>query len=430
MAIDDDATTTLLVMEMFSVRGYRVVSATGGAEALEKIDLVQPDIILLDIMMPGMDGYETCSRIKAIPEFALTPIVMLTSYDDVDAVERAYECGASDFISKPINWPILIHRVDYAVRAARAFANEAQAAKLSRAIDISPSQILMFHSHSLKVLYANTSAKNNLGYSENELEALAFEDVTTIPKSSRLKEKILRLGEGQQITLSVDMRRADGSCFPAEGFVIQSSEGGSQSFIGIFQDISERKKAEEELHRLAFYDVLTGLPNRRLMREHVERSLAFAARKSTSCAMLIMDLDGFKQINDTLGHKVGDLLLKEVSNRLSGLLRKTDIVAHDTSTGAKVSEGQVARLGGDEFILLLTEVSDTSGLTKVAARVLEEIAKPYNVNERVLNITCSIGIALYPENGTTLDELMMRADSAMYDAKRAGKNTYAFSSKK
>lgn len=203
--------------------------------------------------------------------------------------------------------------------------------------------------------------------------------------------------------------------------------GGSQSYIGIFQDISERKRAEEELHRLAFYDVLTGLPNRHLLQVHVQQALAFAARKSTRCAICIMDLDSFKQINDTLGHKVGDLLLKEVSRRLSGLLRKTDVVAYDTSTEPDASGNQIARLGGDEFIFLLTELSDPAALERIAARVLKEIAQPYKVQGTVLNITCSIGIARYPEDGVELDELMMRADKAMYEAKRAGKNTYAFS---
>lgn len=426
LAIDDDATMTMLIEVMFAERGYQVFSASGGAEALEKILEIQPDIILLDIMMPGMDGYETCSLIKAIPDFAHTPVIMLTSSDDVEAVERAYANGASDFLCKPINWPILIHRVDYALRAARAFANENQAAMLSRAIDVSPSEILIFHNDSLKVLNANTSAKDNLGYAGDELEALAFEDIAALSSPNRLGESILSLGEGQQISLTVDMRRANGSLYPAEGFVIHSSEEGSQCYIGIFQDISERKLAEEEMHRLAFYDVLTGLPNRRLFQEHVERALPLAARGSAHCAICVLDLDGFKQINDTLGHKVGDLLLKEVSHRLNGLLRKTDVVAYEASTETDVSKNHVARLGGDEFVLLLTELADQAAAARVAARVLKEIAQPYNVHTRELNVTCSIGIALYPEHGATLDELMMRADTAMYKAKESGKNNYAF----
>ncbi|MFK8051148.1 MAG: diguanylate cyclase [Halioglobus sp.] len=426
LAVDDDITTTMLVEAMFSERGYQVFSASGGAEALDKIVEIQPDIILLDIMMPEMDGYETCKRIKAISDFTYTPIIMLTSSDNVEAVENAYASGASDFICKPVNWPILFHRVDYALRAARAFASENQAAMLSRAIDVSPSEILICHRQSLKILNANTSAKDNLGYSRDALNALSFHDIAAISSPNRLDDSLLNLEEGEQVSLTVDMLRADGTNYPAEGFVIHSCEESSQCYIGIFQDISERKQAEEELHRMAFYDVLTGLPNRRLFQEHVERALDLAKRRGVHCAICVMDLDGFKRINDTLGHKVGDLLLKEISHRLNGLLRKTDLVAYEASTDALASQNQIARLGGDEFILLLTELDDANSVQRVAERVLKEVAQPYTVDNAELTITCSIGIALYPENGATLDELMTDADTAMYQAKQAGKNNYAF----
>lgn len=429
LVVDDDPAIAILAEEVFSAKGYRLEIASSGEEALERITEVNPDVILLDIMMPGINGCETCARIKAMEGFRHTPVIMLTGRDDVQAVEQSYEQGAWDFTPKPINWPMLTHRVRHALKAAQAFAGERKAARLSRAIDNSPSEVFVLDLDTLEILSANTSALSNLGYSGRELEALRFMDIVVNQDHGDLAAKLRSLPERRQLGLDADIRRKDGSVYPVEGILLFSPEDENPVCIALFQDVSERRRVEEELHRLAFYDELTGLPNRRLLHEYVSRALAHAGRKGSRCALCIVDLDGFKLINDSLGHTVGDLLLKEVSHRLAGLVRQYDLVARESGTDEGDSTTRVARLGGDEFLLLLTDIQDTTTPAKIASRVLKEIAHPYDVHRTELNLTGSIGISMYPEDGTSLDELMMRADTAMYKAKHAGKNNYAFYTK-
>ena len=369
LVIDDDPGILLLTEEVFVGQGYRVETAASGEEALERIHGIVPDVILLDILMPGIDGYEVCSRIKQIPGHENTPVVMLTGLDDVEAVDRAYEHGAWDFTSKPINWPILIHRVRYALRASNAFAHQQKSARLSRAIDSSPSEVVLLNAESMTIESANTSALENLGYGSEELRGQRFSQLAVDVVGGGLQEQLKKLDENQQINLSFTMQRKDGTSYPAEGIVLYSTEEKPHVYIGIFQDITERRKVEEELHRLAFYDDLTGLPNRRLLQEHVTQALAVAERRNTRCAICLLDLDGFKTINDTLGHSVGDLLLKEVSHRLCSVVRQHDLVSLDSTHNLDSTGPQIARLGGDEFLLLITDFEDIDVPAKVANRV-------------------------------------------------------------
>lgn len=430
LAVDDELNMRLLISEVFTAEGYRVVTAASGEEALELMQELVPDIILLDIMMPGIDGFEVCSRVKQLPGHENTPVIMLTGLDDVKAIKHAYEVGAWDFMSKPIKWPVLVYRVRYALRASHSFSIEQKSARLSRAIDSSPSEVLLFDATSMKVESANASALANLGYQLGELRGLDFAKLAVDIPGIPLREQLQQLNENQQVNLTFTMSRKDGSSYPAEGIVLYSAEEKPHVYIGIFQDITERKNVENELHRLAFFDDLTGLPNRRMLQEHVVEALTVAKAKNTRCALCLLDLDGFKAINDTLGHSVGDLLLKEVAHRLSSILRQEDIVSRDSVQElSAVSGTHLARLGGDEFLMLITDFTDADVPAKVMNRVLRQIAMPYHVHKTELNLTGSVGIALYPNDGDSLDVLMKYADTAMYKAKHCGKNNYSFYSK-
>lgn len=185
--------------------------------------------------------------------------------------------------------------------------------------------------------------------------------------------------------------------------------------IGIIQnthDITALKENEAQIRQLAYYDTLTSLPNRRLLLDRLNRALAQARRFRRALAVMFLDLDRFKQINDTLGHAAGDELLKQVAERLTGCVRAGDTVA---------------RAGGDEFVIVLTEVSQPRDAARVAEKVIEACATPATLNGQPLNISVSIGIALYPVEGTDdFDELMIKADMAMYEAKEAGGGVYRF----
>ena len=425
LAVDDEPGMRLLAEAAFAGAGYRVLLASGGEEALSLLDSHRPDVVLLDILMPGMDGLETCRRIKAMPDHQHVPIIMLTGLDDVEAVEKAYQSGAWDFCSKPINWQILKHRVSFALRASEAFAAERRSSRLSRTIDRSHSEVLTFDADTGLLISANHSARENLGYGEREVIGVPFFSIAHSAAGPGLADQLKSLPEQGQVNLSVILLRRDGTRYPAEGIFLYSRDEEPHVVICILQDVSERRRVEAELHRLAHYDELTKLPNRRLLSEHVNNALARAARNGTRCAICMLDLDGFKRVNDTLGHSAGDRLLQEVAERLTGVVRMYDCVSREARRDDPQLT-QLARLGGDEFFLLLTDFSEEGDAAKVARRTLDQVAMPYRINDASLTITGSMGIALYPDDGDSLDTLMMRADSAMYRAKQNGKNAYAY----
>lgn len=426
LAVDDDPGMRLLCEAAFSDEGYRVLLAGSGEEALTVLETEVPAVILLDIMMPGMDGFATCTAIKSSQEHSNIPVIMLTGMDDVDAVERAYNCGAWDFTAKPINWQILKYRVRYALRASEAFRAERRAARLSRTIDNGHSEVLTFDADTGMLRSANNSARKNLGYDLDELLGLPFFSLGHGTAGTSLALELEALRVKGQLNLTLTLLRKNGTRYPAEGIFLYSGDEKPHQVVCILQDTSERKRVEAELHRLAHYDDLTKLPNRRLLQEHVRGALARAARNGTRCAICMLDLDGFKRVNDTLGHTAGDRLLQEVAQRLTSVVRMYDCVARDNSSDEDPSVTQLARLGGDEFFLLLTDFTEDSGPARVATRLLEQVALPYEINGANLTITGSLGIAIYPTDGDTLDTLMMRADSAMYRAKQDGKNTFAY----
>lgn len=192
---------------------------------------------------------------------------------------------------------------------------------------------------------------------------------------------------------------------------VKDEQGALTHYIGIFSDITSEKENEERLAHLAHYDQLTNLPNRVLFNDRLKQSLALARRANNRLAVMFLDLDGFKAINDSLGHGAGDQLLQEVAKRLSECLRSSDTVA---------------RFGGDEFTIVLPVINNKESAARIATKITEEIAKPYNINGNEAHVTTSIGISLYPTDGQQVQTLVKKADNAMYHAKRHGKNHHEF----
>ncbi len=227
-------------------------------------------------------------------------------------------------------------------------------------------------------------------------------------KHSREHRFIGRDGSERAIYEQVEALHADGRAILVRGTV---------------QDITERKETERKMHDLAYYDSLTGLPNRALFKEQLARAIRVAERQQERLAVMFLDLDRFKQINDSLGHSVGDQLLKEVGKRLGACLRATDNVGRDRGDDA------MARLGGDEFTVLLTELAQPEDAGKVAHRIVEALARPFSIDGQELFVSASLGIAVYPADGTDVDALLKSADVAMYSAKEQGRNNYQFYSR-
>jgi diguanylate cyclase (GGDEF)-like protein/PAS domain S-box-containing protein len=427
LVVDDDPVALILAEASLTSQSMDVVIANSGENALALMERVNPDIVLLDIMMPGIDGFATCSAIRKLPAHKNTPIIMLTGRDDIDAVERAFDAGTWDFASKPVNWTLLRHRIAHSLAASIAFSVQRKAARISNTLDNSSNEIIAFDTRNFQIEHANASARKNLGHKDTALYALCLRDITNGVDAADLERRMARLKSGQQLTVKLQLKRADGATYPVEGTMLHNDEEQPPVYVGIFQDITERRRTENELRRLAYYDDLTGLPNRTLFKEYVNKALAIAARNYESFAICILDLDGFKSINDALGHSFGDLLLKQVSDRLTSQIRQHDAVVR-LNGDAENEEAtlEVARFGGDEFLILLTNFCDASAPAMAVNRILRSIAIPYNVQGQELSVTGSVGIALYPQDGNNLDELLRRADSAMYVAKNSGKNKYYY----
>ncbi|MFA6312090.1 MAG: EAL domain-containing protein [Sterolibacterium sp.] len=208
-------------------------------------------------------------------------------------------------------------------------------------------------------------------------------------------------------------RRKSGGIFPQWGSiaVIRDASGQTSNYIGVFSDITERKAAEERIEFLAYHDVLTGLPNRRLALDHLELALAYADRSETKAVVLFLDLDNFKSINDSFGHAIGDALLNTVAKRLRECTRDTDTIC---------------RQGGDEFLIVLSNVSDADAITSIAVKILESVERPIHIEGKELSTSLSIGISVYPDDSRDVDTLLNLADTAMYSAKESGRNVYRF----
>ena len=265
----------------------------------------------------------------------------------------------------------------------------------------------------LKIVTTNPSFERLTSFSEAEMAGLTplefFSEQSNQPLVRQALNDVQELGfwEGELWN-----RRKNGHAYLCMISLVrvQDEHGRTINYIGFFKDRTESHAAKQKIEELAFSDVLTGLPNRLLLAERLRQSIIFASRQNSKFALLFLDLDHFKQINDSLGHPFGDRVLIEVTERLKKCLRHVDTAA---------------RLGGDEFVLLLHE-ADAAGAEICARRVLEELRAPFNLDGMNFTVTCSIGIALYPDDGTGMDDLIKNADSAMYHVKERGRSDFRF----
>ncbi|KPJ94044.1 MAG: hypothetical protein AMJ53_06100, partial [Gammaproteobacteria bacterium SG8_11] len=269
-------------------------------------------------------------------------------------------------------------------------------------------------SESLRFLQVNQGALNNLGYSSKEIQQLTVTEIK--PEISeddfRKLTKPLFDGSRSRIIFETIHRRRDGSVYPVEIRLQLSHSEVPPVFLANVQDITERKKAESHLQFLANYDSLTGLPNRSLFLDRLSMAIEHSKRTNTLTALIYLDMDEFKTINDTLGHLAGDELLRQVAKRLQGCARKSDTVA---------------RLGGDEFTVIVSNLNNTAGVEMVVKKIIESINAPFHISGQDLMVSTSLGVTFFPfSDKDDVYTLVKQADSAMYQAKRRGKNTFEF----
>ena len=428
LVVDDDEAVRRFVRIALEEIGLEVCEASNGAEALEQFELRCPHIIVLDVLMPVMDGHTACSKLRGSAGGGRVPILMMTGLDDVEAIAGAYEHGATDFITKPLNPTILSHRVRYMLRGSRTLdALLRSETRLGLAQRIAKIGNWEWQPHTGQ-FSASSELCRLMGIRPQDFGGTLDAFLQAVDAEDRERvEQALRRILSDRTPCDIDHRIVlpNGSVFVAnlQAEAIFDDQLKALTIVGTAQDISERKRSEREIHRLAYYDSLTGLPNRVLFKDRVTHAIAHARRYQYHLALLFLDLDRFKLINDTLGHNVGDLLLKHVADRLSESVRHSDSISRSTD-GEQPPE--LARLGGDEFTVLLTNLRDVQDASKVARRILEALARPFAVSGHEIFVTVSVGIAIFPADGESVDLLLKNSDTAMYHAKEQGRNNFQY----
>jgi len=440
LLVDDDDLALMLTAEALRGRGFEITEAGSGEQALAMLSDWTPDIIVLDAMMPGLDGFDTCHALRESPGFENMPVLMLTGLDDEASINRAYQVGATDFFVKSTQWSLLAGRLRHVLRSARTRQElERSKSKLARAQDLArmgsfdwrrPSGASL---HPTGGLTLAPEALRVFGYAPLDRVSLR-RLVRMVPLPERRgMTRVLAEVQGQNTVLAIDVPVSlpDGRMriVHIEAEPEFNEHGHCAGYTGIVQDVTDRRIAEDRIRHLANFDALTGLPNRRQLIWRTERALDHARRLGHQAALLLIDLDRFKVINDTLGHAAGDELLVEVAARLRGCVRHSDQVMDGALDAASARSHRtleaVGRLGGDEFVALLPEVADETDAERVSGRILDVMREPVFVGGQECFVTASVGIALFPRDGTSVADLMRNSDVAMYSVKNAGRNDSA-----
>jgi predicted signal transduction protein with EAL and GGDEF domain len=367
-----------------------------------------------------------------------TPVLMLTGLDDDASIRHAYEVGATDFFVKSPQWSLLEGRLRYLLRASRTRQELVRSrARLARAQDLARMGSfdwrsvphhwegrLEFSVEALRLLGMPVASRPSL---KDILRMVPLSERDTLLR--RFKDMLAHhsvLATDVVLVMPDDRRRV--VHIEAEPDIDAHVGDGAVAYTGIVQDVTDRRTAEDKIRHLANFDALTGLPNRRQLIWRAEAAIDYARRFGHLSALLLIDLDRFKVINDTLGHAAGDELLTEVARRLRSCVRYSERVMEPSIDGgvrAHRTLEAVGRLGGDEFVALLPEIATEGDAERVANRILEAMRPPIHIGQQECFVTASVGVAIFPRDGQTVLDLLRNSDVAMYAAKDSGRNAAA-----
>ncbi len=449
LVVDDDFMLRSMACKTLRHAGFEVSEANSGEEGLERFADTHFDLVLLDVMMPGLDGFEVCARLRARPRGARLPILLLTGLSDTQSVDAAYASGATDFITKPINWTLLSHRVRYALRASVASEDMRRSREtLSRAQRLAGMGNWQLHpdgrlecSAELLRMFGQLTPADQLD--EHQLANVFLSQVVEHHKDQLLRARLALLSEGKPYQMEYQIRRPSGEVRTvfeqAEAAANLSLTDNAEQDVGmliegITQDITERVEAQNRIRQLAHYDDVTGLPNRLFFSELATPVLERARRNRTHCAMLHVDIDRFKGVNDAFGREQGDAVLKALADRFRSWIRSGDL-----ASAAIPSEGGeqnlLARVGGNAFNLMIADLADQAQAAEVAQRLLNSFEQPFavgghqggdQVGDQTLLLSASIGISVFPGDAQNLADLTRCAEQAVYSAKAAGRAQHRF----
>lgn len=436
LVVDDDLRLLESLCRLLQTSGFQVDAAQGGRIACRQIETQGYDLVLLDMRMPDMDGLEVMADLQS--KDLDVPVVVVSGEASFSIVSKALRRGAYDYVKKPYLADELIATVRSVLRKRMLEKAHAdiqwqlqKSEELHRYIVNSSPDIVFMLDRKGCFCFLNSKVETLLGYGCGELmgrhfrqlvdsadvakASFAFSDSSITMQNPRSLELRLKSRGSRKAT-----RHFEVTAFPIDGSTLQAQPGeeagpGAQAvpqlIYGTARDITERKDAEAFINFQAYHDLLTRLPNRSLFKDRLNLAITHARRTSQQLAVMFLDLDRFKVINDTLGHAMGDRLLQAVAHRLEGCLRKGDTLS---------------RFGGDEFTLLLPAVTSDEDARIIARKLICSLKAPFKLDAHEVFVGISIGIAMFPGAGDCLEQLIQRADVAMYHVKGRGKDGYQF----
>ncbi|MGH1477449.1 MAG: putative bifunctional diguanylate cyclase/phosphodiesterase [Geminicoccales bacterium] len=416
LVADDDEMQRFLIGEALEAEGFEVHLVDDGRAAVDFCKRLHPDVVLLDVIMPNMNGFEACSAIRMLPHGEQLPIVMVTGQEDIGSIATAYEAGATDFIAKPLNWTLLRHRIRYVSRAGATFkqlhASEMRLAEAQRIACLGswewyPDDARLDGSAEVRKMFNLPAMDTPISLSDL-LDQIHPED------RGSLRADLDRLITTETAIAGEVRTNPKGSTsrfIEVHATVCDSGPQGAKTIRGTFQDVTERRLTEARLHHLDHHDALTGLPNRPLFHERLGQALERARREGIDAAVLCIDIDRFKDINDSLGHAVGDVLLQNIATRLQNQVRGIDTVA---------------RLGGDSFAVAQVGLLQPTGAERLTSRLLDALREPFQVEGHELFIDANVGVAIGPHDAGDPEQLLIKADIALHGAKEEGRGLCHF----
>ena len=432
LVVDDNASKRVALRAMLLPLGHEVVEADSGRAALRAVLRQNFAVILMDVRMPTMDGYETAKLIRQRGQSELTPIIFFTAYgQDETETHTAYANGAVDFIFTPVRVDILRAKVsafiDLYLQSQELQRSLASITSLNaalresevraRAIVQNVADAIVTAGEHGRIESFNRSARRLFGYGEEEVIGrplrliIAPTHHADMPDPAWVGWSLLVGKDIPPEPIETVGTRKDGSSFPIEMSMSRMEIGGRPVSIACIRDISGQKAYTEALEHRTLHDELTGLPNRTLFVDRLDQAIAFADRADEPRGVLVVDVDGFGQVNETLGRGLGDDLLRGVAERLRDVLRESDTVA---------------RLGDDEFAILPSGETDVEAAAAIAWKVREAFGQPFAIGGKAVEARVSVGIAFFPQHGRESADLLRRADVAMSEARRSGDGLAVF----
>ena len=415
---DADTETRAALSAALLESGFQVEAVDSGAMACAAFVEHGPEIVILNLELPVQDGLSACAEIRRLPGGANIPVILVSDRSDADIINTSYLAGATDFVAAPIDLTVFCHRLKYFLRVSRDYQTMGKTKEeYNLLLNAMPDTFV--------VLDANDEIVDfNPGKFEHPLPrpSKGKRSITDLlPKSVAQSWRSARAfvsSRGEQTRIEFALGPdGDHSSYYEARFVPYTE----RRTLVMVTETTDRKLAEKRIRRLAFFDNLTGLPNRQAFRLQLGGMIDEAWEVGGRVAVLYVDLDNFKRINDTLGHTIGDGVLNAIAERLSSSIRHRG----EESPAEDIPAG-VARLGGDEFACAISNFEDENVLSGIADRIGDQLRKPVHHNGHEFVITPSIGVSIFPDDGDNVEDLLKYADVAMYQAKEAGRDSVRF----